>query len=563
MESIRALLFDTRSIQRYIFSGSRLKTQIGASYLIAQVFQKFLVEETLCKDVFSPSDVEDLSDANALASGQSIDWSKMETKCRVAYIGGGNALVLLRGDVTEETAKRIVTSFTTHLLAHCPGLHTGVAFAEHIDFSSPVSFRETFDALYKKLKQNQNTVFPAVHMPYTGLTHACSLNGETADFFDANHILARDGSSQRFFSQEMAAKAVAAQGADQHLHKILSHFLAVMDERDGTERHLKFDEFAFPMELDLMGQRNGGTTANDPCNDIAIVHIDGNNMGKKFQQCEDLSARRALSLALLRRSQAAFAELVAGIMDEYETYTFLSLEHSPKKYLPLRPIILGGDDITFVCAAQVALRYTTRLMKLLAAPDEKEPAGLKKGMDCCGGIAILPTSYPFFRGYELAEQLCGAAKAEMRKRLAADGTGSSSWIDFAILHGEQPPELIQLREQEYRGLRGTLHFGPYRVDAGEGDVQNAVHLVRAAHALHKLPSNKVKELREILTRDEHTTRQFLTQMAHLDIDFPVVAGWEAYGKDEALWHENRTPYVDAIEMMDYIPKEFDEEEDMR
>ena len=27
-------------------------------------------------------------------------------------------------------------------------------------------------------------------------------------------------------------------------------------------------------------------------------------------------------------------------------------------------------------------------------------------MDSCAGIAILPTSYPFFRGYVLAEQLC-------------------------------------------------------------------------------------------------------------------------------------------------------------
>ena len=108
MESIRALLFDTRSIQRYIFSGSRLKTQIGASYLIVQVFQKYLVEETLCEE-FGSSEVEDLSDPKALASGESVDWAKMETKCRVAYIGGGNALVLLRGDVTEEKAKQIVS----------------------------------------------------------------------------------------------------------------------------------------------------------------------------------------------------------------------------------------------------------------------------------------------------------------------------------------------------------------------------------------------------------------------------------------------------------------------
>lgn len=308
-----------------------------------------------------------------------------------------------------------------------------------------------------------------------------------------------------------------------------------------------------------MGQRSGHETASDPCNDIAIVHIDGNNMGKKFQACTDLTARRALSLALLQRSQAAFATLVVEIMDEYDAYTFLSLERSPKKYLPLRPIILGGDDITFVCAAQVALRYTIRLMTLLAAPDASEPTGLKEGMDCCAGIAILPTSYPFFRGYDLAEQLCGAAKIEMRKCLSADGAGGSSWLDFAILHGEQPPDLTQLRAQEYSGLRGNLHFGPYRVDAAAGDVKDAAHLVRAAHALRKLPSNKVKELREILTRDAHTTRQFLTQMAHLDIDFPVIPGWEAYGKNAGLWHENRTPYVDAIEMMDYIPKELDEE----
>ena len=39
----KAILFDTRSIQRYIFSGNRLKTNIGASYLVDRVFDDVLL----------------------------------------------------------------------------------------------------------------------------------------------------------------------------------------------------------------------------------------------------------------------------------------------------------------------------------------------------------------------------------------------------------------------------------------------------------------------------------------------------------------------------------------
>lgn len=549
------MLFDTRSIQKYIFSGNLLKTQIGASHLVAHVFQKLLVEETLCKEVFSSADVEDLSKPENSNQADALDWSQMETPCRVAYIGGGNALVLLRGDVTEETAKRIVTSFTTRLLIHCPGLHTGAAFIEHLDFTSDEAFQDSFDTLYKKLKQNQNTVFPAVHMPYTGLTHACSLSGEAADFFDARGILASGSNSHRYFSQEMGAKARDTQAADRDLRQTVSDHIKAY----GEDRCERFEEYHFPLAFDRLGQRRGSETSSDPCNDIAIIHIDGNNMGLKFRECAGLSARRALSMALLQRAQRSFARLISEIMDEYETYTFLSLERDAKKYLPLRPIILGGDDITFVCAAQVAVHYTTRLMTFLAEWDDSEPVGLKKGMDCCGGIAILPTSYPFFRGYELAEQLCGAAKAEMRRLFNSESVGSS-WIDFAVLHGEQPPELAQLRAREYSGVRGDLHFGPYRLDASAGEAHSTACLRAGVRALRdQLPKNKVKELRDILTRDAHTTKQFLTQLKHLGIRFPSIRGWENYGTDRPLWYEDRTPYVDAIEMIDYIPAALEKE----
>ena len=39
----------------------------------------------------------------------------------------------------------------------------------------------------------------------------------------------------------------------------------------------------------------------------------------------------------------------------------------------------------------------------------------------------------------------------------------TSWLDFAILHGEQAPTLKQIRDQEYSAARGNMHFGPYQV----------------------------------------------------------------------------------------------------
>ncbi len=48
----KALLFDTRSIQRYVYSGNRLKTNIGASFLVDRVFDKELIKNVLGQSFF-------------------------------------------------------------------------------------------------------------------------------------------------------------------------------------------------------------------------------------------------------------------------------------------------------------------------------------------------------------------------------------------------------------------------------------------------------------------------------------------------------------------------------
>lgn len=57
---------------------------------------------------------------------------------------------------------------------------------------------------------------------------------------------------------------------------------------------------------------------------------------------------------------------------------------------------------------------------------------------------------------------------------------------------------------------------------------------------------------------EEAQRAFLTQLRHLQgseaaMQLPAVPAWKEYEK--TLWVEGRTPYMDAIELMDYIAAE--------
>ena len=42
----------------------------------------------------------------------------------------------------------------------------------------------------------------------------------------------------------------------------------------------------------------------------------------------------------------------------------------------------------------------------------------------------------------------------------------------------------------------------------------------------------------------------MTQLGHLNLQLPDVPAWHAYA--ENLWEQERTPYMDAIELMDYV-----------
>ncbi|MBR2214458.1 MAG: hypothetical protein IJ849_01710 [Selenomonadaceae bacterium] len=537
-----AILFDTRSIQKYIFAESKLKTNVGASYLVDRLYDEELIP--LLKRDFA---------FIAGATGRSAaEFAATEGagRCFMAMNGGGNGLVIFSPDVTPARLKEVVAKFSANLLVKRPGLKIGAAIGE-LDLADE-NYDDSLKALYARLKENQNNSFNLVNVPYTGLTVSCGVSGQAANYYDGKRKIDPEGGySDRFFSQETAAKALAAQDAQKALQEKYPEIAA---------------EFAFPLRLDDLGKR-------ETENYFAIIHIDGNNMGEKFRRVGGLQERQILSQNVKHKTEGAFGLLLAKVKAEYSLYSsLLSLgqdKESSRPFLPLRPIILGGDDVTFVCPAKLAIHYAKIFMEAMldenSVPDVTAKAA--RSIDACGGVAILPGAYPFFRGYRLAEELCDAAKQKMRsvrqEGKNQDKNFGTSWLDFAFLHGEGVGDLDSLREREYTGARGNLHFGPYQVGHVAGtfpkehryDIEN---LLAAVSQLQRgvMQKGKIKELRRVLAEDKSSAQKFLAQLSHLGQKLPAVYEWNVYAEgDNALWSGGKTPYVDAIEMMDFLPTE--------
>lgn len=531
-----ALLFDTRSIQRYIYSGNKLRTNVGASYIVDRIFFDVLIDDVL-KKIFPDENFPDGNDAWNPARDEATPWENMDACC-VAYVGGGNALLLF-DSAAEDKRVEVVKNFTRKLLVKRPGLKVGAALGE-LRVQDGELNQDDIDELYRKLKDNQNKIFPAVNVPYSGLTLNCEVNGEAANFFDKD---------KKFYSQEAAVKAQIADAANKNLRERFNEIFALKN----FDAQIDFD---FPSAVDKLGQKEGE-------NYFAIVHVDGNNMGLKFRACKSLTERRKLSREIRRKTEGAFADLLAKIIRMKRDNLFGDALKLEGNFLPIRPLIIGGDDVTFLCPANMAILFTKTLIEILDAETSTDAPEhltekISRHMDACAGIAILPTKYPFFRGYELAEQLCDAAKKSMRELKAPEG---SSWLDFAILHGEQAPTLEQIRATEYRGARGNLHFGPYRLcnaaDFKRDRLHNIENLISCTTQFpYVMANNKIKELRGVLQRGADDTAKFLRQLHYQKQDLPEVPDWDNFKREEnLLWHGGATPYVDAIELMDFYDEE--------
>lgn len=232
---------------------------------------------------------------------------------------------------------------------------------------------------------------------------------------------------------------------------------------------------------------------------IAVIHADGNGVGRVFTQFAQRAATGSPDGLTLERH----AELLGQFTRELDVATEAAVGIAARTVTAgqdaagtILPVVAGGDDVTVVCHARFALglvrAFAVAFEELTAAqPTVEMIAG--GGLTAAAGIAYVKPHHPFSAAYALAEELTVSAK-----RVKRAGGREVSAVD---LHVAFESTLAGLD-----GLRGQLmadglprHGGPYVITAegsppvGERDI---AQLDRTMKTVAALSSSMCHDLRE-------------------------------------------------------------------
>ena len=386
--------------QNFIFKTNRLAEQIGASIAIREVTEK------LPNQFASPAEY--------------------------VFAGGGKSVYEFD---SEERAKSFIKNVSTAVLRDYPGIELFMAMNGYDENTDSVI--EAINTLYGKLEEKKSSRKPAFRFYGSGLTEQCRGTQLPAVEYDEK---------EGYLSAESFLKLKKARNSQYEAFREL----------------LPGDEYRFAREFSELG---GTAGVKDY---IAVVVLDGNKMGKKIDKFRanfaaengtvnhDFNLKykkelRALSEEIDQCYKTAVKDMIADLAKNYDSLvkkgTVSKVERGDKKkVLPIRPLILAGDDICFVTDVRIGIALTEKLMQYV-----EKTAIMGLPMRVCAGIAMVKTSYPFFRAHELAEELCHNAKGI----LPVDDSNDESVLDFHLVQGEIEGSITEIRREKYKDNKLT------------------------------------------------------------------------------------------------------------
>lgn len=214
---------------------------------------------------------------------------------------------------------------------------------------------------------------------------------------------------------------------DTELHRQCYRFLGLRDslllQKFCANTVLPAD-LQFPLDTSAFYNAQTEGTEDADLRDLALIHIDGNGLGIQLRflrkalenQPDDVfsMAFRQFSDALAKATELAAADATQWL---YQT----QLKGGPIKFLAMRPLVLGGDDITLLCRADLAVGYAKHFCRAFRKHSEEQlkslhirylkgSADLLPYLTASGGILYHKANHPFMLCYHLVEGLCSEAK---------------------------------------------------------------------------------------------------------------------------------------------------------
>lgn len=528
MAEYTLLLIEATGIQDYVFGSNNLRQNIGASERVTQATRSWIFE--ILDDLKWSSNVSKQRFEFAL-NDQSIVRDGLQAE--VIYAGGGNALLLC---ATPESAHDITRGLTRRALLDAPGLQLVASF-DSVDWNNDILVDKIDSLRRSSARRKMDRAFsaPLVGM---GVTAACDFTGLPAIDKDA------DG---RLISAVVQGKLAAFDAGLKRL-------------QNSIPKELR-DDLEFVYDFDYFGRK-------DESSYIAVVHIDGNGIGKRIQNLgeplknsakntEYLQVLRKFSTSLRDAATLALQKTVKSLTDSRdEKGRFGGVVPMPiygdEPQLPFRPIVFGGDDVTFVCEGRLGLTLAKKYLDEFSNQtlSDKEKAYAR------AGVAVVKSHFPFSRAYALAEELASSAKDYISYRQAPphNEVGLTA-IDWHFAVNGLLYQLGDLREREYTVRDGKLFMRPYRLSDPQEDPAHSWKTFEALTTKFKTSDawadkhNKVIKLREALRSGTDATKQFIRTYG-LDEGLPKRPGKGAMMTEG--WEEDQCGYFDAIEAMEFF-----------
>ncbi|MEU0493377.1 hypothetical protein ABZ249_29470 [Nocardiopsis sp. NPDC006139] len=432
---------DLRGIQAYVYSGRRILDAVGRAALVAEL--------------------TDTSDPVRGIAGLVPD------DCTVLRDAGGALTVVL----PDAAAARRFTARYTRVLRERAGDLTPVV--AHVPYGpsapgeGPAPAHDVDEALallpdrLRRARGYMSTLHDPAHG--YGITAVCAVGGGPAEVLDPS----RAQDDRPGVPERVSADVARARGIGRRWHRAHSAAWAA-----GAATATGAPRLALPMEVDRLGREPGGVSR------IAVVHLDVNGLGAILGEYRERAGDRDVpgsgALAQRRLSQriADLTGALARVLVRAVAATVradpgrepvipggarsIALDHEPSGpvRLPVRPIVVAGDDLTVLCDARLALplvRYAlewldadpegigdpadprTALHRTLVAAHGDRPGGGRTAAGYGGhrhttfvptvgvGVAVQPVGAPLSLGHDLCEAMCGTAK---RHRVAAMEDGA-------------------------------------------------------------------------------------------------------------------------------------------
>lgn len=518
-------MYDVRGIQKYIFKTIKVQDARGASELIENIIVDAM--ESAISIVKSRSGYENIKTEIKWFDGNGpIKYSNNDNDIQILFSGGGNASFLFSsGNLCLEINKLM----SKYILENTYSLQLAIAFINKTE-----NYSNDYSEVNKVLASNKARM---INSSPLGTLPIMKMEIKTGYPIETEDNLSKETSIKKRKDEKKSS-------IEKKVDK-------------------KFDYYV---------------TKKGKDSNLAVVHIDGNNMGLRIRELvqditdyeKAVNKVREISFNISNSYKSVFNEMVSyynetGLVDDKENNNFVL------------KILVAGDDITYICNAGIAIDtvnyYCNAITARTMIKNEdglEEIAFLKKyGFSVCAGIAFFTSHFPFYVAYDVAESCCDSAK-KYAKANKIDGV-ISNWVDYQICKNIQAIDLENVRTGEYVTAENEiLYRRPYYVsieqhkNAAEcysvfenriSDVHKLSELEEAIQYFKdtkKLPRSISKEIRNIYPEGSGVIEsyvEFLKSRKHTMPDGKFDMYLEEDGSKIAKWY-------DALEILDYYSPQF-------